>query len=480
MNSRTGSAIRRIAVGTIHIAGGEVANKAATFLVYAMLSRMSGLEAFGQLSLGLMLFYTCHVFGYAGLPTVLVRLAARTPKSARFHFQHGCMAALATSGISALAMIAIAFAMRYQALTTQVICLLAIAVPFYSLSMIAEAIIKGRERMYLIPLGNLPGNILLVAGSLGALGAGYGVLGVAAVVVASRLVTMLTLYAMVIAITADCTSRRFRLSHSFRLLSEARFFLGSDGLAAIGASLSGLILSKFTNEGDVGILNASFQLMQPIQILYRSVGHSSFPSLVAAAKSGKQSVTALASSLLGLIVRLSFPACLVMFSLAGDLLALAYGNEEFRNGAFVLQVVAFGLLLDPLNAILGHGLWAVGADRAVFRIAFINVVFALIAGIVLTGSFGLTGAAICVVLTSVVNTGQHYQLFIRHVGSPGLAMEIVRILPAALLSVAIVLLAPLPRTASLAIALIAYAVLIFWISHAQAGSWKLLAKRSIL
>ena len=49
------SSLRKIALNAISIGGGEVANKASTFLVYAAVSRIAGLEAFGQLALGLTL-----------------------------------------------------------------------------------------------------------------------------------------------------------------------------------------------------------------------------------------------------------------------------------------------------------------------------------------------------------------------------------------------------------------------------------------
>jgi hypothetical protein len=41
------SRLTRIALNTVAISGGEVANKASTFLVYAAVSRASGLESWG-------------------------------------------------------------------------------------------------------------------------------------------------------------------------------------------------------------------------------------------------------------------------------------------------------------------------------------------------------------------------------------------------------------------------------------------------
>lgn len=459
--------LKKIAFNALAVSGGEVANKASTFLVYAMLSRLAGLEAFGQLSIGLTLLYTCHVFGYAGLPTTLIRLVAKRPATARRQMIHGYLAVVATSSVAAITMVGVAFAMQYQVTTTLVVCLLAAAVPFYSLTLVAEAIIKGRERMSLIAMGNVPGNAIMVLGSFVALWSGLGVLGVAAVIVASRILTFLMLNHFAHQVTHPrrrskepiVHRQKLSLRYSLQLLSQSRVFLGSDGIAAIGASLFSLILSKFASEREVGMLSASFQLMQPIQILYRSFGHSSFPPLVAAARNGRVAIAELSSKVLGLIVRLAFPACLIMFALSADVLNLVYGHKGFSDGALVLQILAFTLLCDPLNPILGHGLWAAGEDRAVFRIVATNICINLTLGLILIGAWGLTGAAVCALISSLINTAQHYWLFARRVGSPHLMGEIARLSPAIAGATSLMLLSPGNRFVILPAALILYALI---------------------
>jgi O-antigen/teichoic acid export membrane protein len=217
------------------------------------------------------------------------------------------------------------------------------------------------------------------------------------------------------------------------------------------------------------MLSAGFQLLHPIQIMYRSVGHSTFPPLVAAAKSGKSSVVNLVHSVLSLLIRIAFPACLVMFVFAGDFLDLVYSSKGFREGAFVLQIVAFSLLFDPLNPVLGHGLWAVGADRDMFRIVIINTVFNLVLGLVLISQFGLAGAAVCALVSSIVNTGQHYLMFQQKVGNPRLLSDALRMLPAVLVSLALVVFLPWSRFVSLPIAVLLYTIVVLPMTPTATG-----------
>lgn len=447
----------RIAFNAVSIGGGEAANKASTFIVYAAVSRVLGLEPFGQLALGLTLLYTFHVFGYAGMPTILVRRVAQRPQLARRYLAHGYLAAVLSSSMAAVSMLLVVFLMRYQPSTTWVVATLALAVPFYSLSMITEAVIKGRQEMHLIPVGNFPGNTVLVFGSLAVLWLGYGVLAVAAVVAISRILTCCTLHQLAMGLFKNQQVPRVRWTLAWRLLYYSRIFLWSDGIAAVGASLYGLLLSKFASEREVGMLSAAFQLLQPIQIMYRSVGHSVFPPLVTAAATGQQAVTTLAHRILSLMLRISFPACVTVFMFAGEILNMVYGSKGFGDAALVLQILSLSLLLEPLNPILGHALWAVGADRSVFRIVVVNVSISLLLGLILIGSFGLTGAACGVLLGSTLNTGLHYWTFERRIGNPGLLREVLGTLPASLAAIAIILFCPWPKLAVWAVALLLYA-----------------------
>ena len=121
-------------------------------------------------------------------------------------------------------------------------------------------------------------------------------------------------------------------------------------MAAVGTSLFGVMLSKFTSESEVGMLNAAFQLLQPIQIMYRSVGHSTFPPLVAAAKTSKLAVANLVHSVLSLLIRLAFPASLVMFVFAGDFLDLVL-RGQYRLFAKTLATKLWDEYLDGCQEI---------------------------------------------------------------------------------------------------------------------------------
>lgn len=452
--------LMRIGANAFSVLGGDVLNKAGIFLVYAQLSRSASVYEFGQLSLGLLLMYTFHVFAVAGLPISITRQVARKPATAKRLLRHGYIAAACPAMLSVLGMCGLAVAMQYEYQTTLVIALLSLAVPPYAFAMISEAVIKGREQMHLITIGNVPGNLFLVTCSFAVLQLGYGVPAIAGVVIVSRCISLLTLHMLLSHHLRGSRKPRLHWSFSWLLLRRSMVFLGTDGVHALGASLFGLMLSKFASEREVGLLGASFQILQPIQMFYRSVGHSCFPPLVAAARISRAAVGELGRSILGLILRLAFPAALAVFVLAGDLLAAVYGNAAFRSGAVVLQILAFSLLLDPMNPILGHGLWAVGKDKTVLGIVLVNFAINAVLGFALIRQFGLSGAACASLAASLVNMAQHYWYFETRVDHLHLSRELTRIVPAAIVAIACLLL-PIHRFASLPVALTMYMTLAF-------------------
>jgi O-antigen/teichoic acid export membrane protein len=105
-------------------------------------------------------------------------------------------------------------------------------------------------------------------------------------------------------------------------------------------------------------------------------------------------------------------------------------------------------------------MWAVGADRAVFRIVLTNVLLGLATGCVLIGNYGLHGAAICAVIGNVVNIGQHYYLFTRNVSALNLSSEIIRLSPAVAATMGIIVFLPISKLISVPIALLCYLFLV--------------------
>ncbi len=459
MASPKGVSWRRIGVNAVSLFGGDVLSKAGVLFVYVFVGRMLGVYQFGQLSLGMMLLYTFQVLSAAGLPVALTRWVARRPSYSTYLLYQGYLASAIPASLSVLAMCGLAVLVDYEQSTLEIITILSVAIPISAMTLVTDAVIKGREQMHLIPIGNLAGNLVLIGGTSLCLFLDFGVTSIACVVVISRFATLLSTYLLYRWHVPRCTQRFRSRGASLQLLRKSAVFFGTDGLQAISRSFFVLLLSKMASETEVGLLAAAFQLLQPIQMIFRSLGHSLFPPLINAAKKGEAAVTSLTRATLVFILRFAIPASLVMCCLSGEILQLVYGNEGFQRGILVLKILSFTLLFMPLNPVLGHALWAMKFERSVLSIASLNFVVRVIVGIVLISLYGLIGAAVSVLVCSIVNTAQHYLFYCKRISNLSLGKELQKLIPAVAAAIASVALLPVHRYASVPIALILYVAL---------------------
>ncbi|ETW99342.1 MAG: hypothetical protein ETSY1_15380 [Candidatus Entotheonella factor] len=439
---------------------GDVLNKVGTFAMYAMVARFTGKHEFGQLSLGLMLLYTFHVFAAAGLPKLITREVAKAPERTKYFLYHGYLAALVPSAVAVLVMVWFPWAMGYEPETRRVIVLLASAILPYALAVITEGVIRGREKMHLIAIANIPGNMGMLVAGYYVLSAGYGVPALAAVMIAARLSTLLFAHTLLRrAVGYAHAPVRLSVRDGWRLLRRSWVFLTSESVIIINASLNTLILSKFATESDIALLSASYQILQPVLMVYRNVGDSTLPTLAAARHQGTAMIAHIVLELIRLLLRLGIPAAVALFIFAEDILGLVYGNPAFRSGGFVLQILTAGLVINLVNPVLGQGLLAMDKEKTVLRIVMVDLAITLLIGTLLVAHYGLMGAAVAALITSVANVAQHWWYFRRQVVELPLLGEIVRLVPATLALLAAVMVLPLPRLWSVMLGLVMYVVL---------------------
>lgn len=402
------SGILRIAGNMLSILTSDALNRATTFLLYAMISRTLDTRAFGQLTLGLILFYSFQVFAVMGLPTLVTRELAKDRDKTSSYLTNSAIIALLGALVSMAGMALFVWLMRYPFDTSVIILLFGIGLAPYALSTVAEAVLRGWEQMHLIAFANVPANVLKVGAAYWVLQEGYGIREIAIVLVAVRILIFLILYALVL------WKMRPRFEFNVPLLrsifSAATVFLGIEATIAIMGSLQVVLLSKLATESEVGLFNSAGQLLVPFFLLNMSVTGSVFPILCRKfAGKGKDSELAYATSrTLEFLFIVAIPAAVGIFWLAESALVLAYGKPEFAAATLVLRIMAAGISLRAITATLGQALLASGRETTNLRIVGVNFAVSILSSVPLILLYGMPGAAIAVVVTQLVNVVQHY------------------------------------------------------------------------
>ena len=412
LNSKPEGRVLLLLSNGLSLLTSDVLNKATTFLVYAMVARYLGLFEFGQLSVGLLLLYTCQVFCAMGLPMSITRTVARNPKRARDCWLHGLILAGVTGVIITALLCVLTFVIGYSPSTTNIILVLSIGLIPYGLAIVSESVLRGLERMHWIALANVPANIAKVGLTIYLLHSGHGLVAIAILLVIVRFMILAT---EIVGVYAATRAYPFQFSISFgiKLAKEASTFLGLDGLIALWSCLSVVMLSRMVSEEAAGLYSSSAQLLQPVTLVFKSVIGTLFPSLCRAATNSTSEFGHIVTRMLALLLTIAMPSAVLMFVLAPEVL-LIYG-DEFNSHGWVLKAFSLMLLLNAGTTVLGHAILARGKERVILRVVQVNLVVDLLLGFVLISQYGLAGAVITTLVVWVLNFAMHYAACLKEV-----------------------------------------------------------------
>ena len=94
--------LRKAGGNALSILTSDAMNRVTSFVLYALVARHLGAHEFGQLSLGLTLFFIFQVLAVAGLKTLTIRQVTKDRTQTRRYFINGCVI-VAFSSFSSLA-----------------------------------------------------------------------------------------------------------------------------------------------------------------------------------------------------------------------------------------------------------------------------------------------------------------------------------------------------------------------------------------
>jgi O-antigen/teichoic acid export membrane protein len=397
---------RRLARNTFSILTSEVVNRASVFLLYALVARYLGATEFGQLALALALFYTFQVLAIAGLKTLVTREVAKDRALTGRYLVNGSLLVGVASLVSLAILAIFARFMGYTTDTAAIVLLLGAGLLPYALAAICEAIFQSWERMHYITLATVPVNVAIVGLSALALHLGNGLFHVIALILGGYLaVVVIEWWLMLTHIVRPRLQVDLACVRS--LGRSTTVFFGFEGLSAINASVSVVLLARLTDEASVGIYSAAAQLMVPVMLLYHNLVLSVFPIMCRRFGPSPRDLGRIAEQLIELLLAIAVPAVVGLLLLAEPILLLLYGDPDFLPAATVLRLLVWNLVMVALTAVIGRVLLASMQEKVTLRIVLVNFLINLVLSLVLIGQFGLIGAAVATVITNVVNLLQH-------------------------------------------------------------------------
>jgi O-antigen/teichoic acid export membrane protein len=399
--------VRRLVGNFASLLTSEVVNRATTFVLYAMVARYLGAFGLGQLSLALTLFFVAQVLAGAGLRTLVTREVARDRTKTGQYLVNGSAIVAACSVLSVTALLFFVRLMNYSPETASAILLLSLGVLPFSLSVLNKAVFQAWERMHYIAWANVPVNVAKVGLALVLLWQGHGLFEMILLLLACHVAILGIEWWLML---RHIARPHLRIDRRFciPMIRSTSTFLGINGIVAISASLDLLLLSRLTDETQVGLYSAAVQLIAPWTVICGSIILSVFPEMCKRFTTGVEGLKRISGQVLELLLAITLPAVVGFSFLAGPALLFLYGKAEFMLASPALRVLVWTLVLTAFNHVLGHALVASQKEKVTLHIIVLSTLLKLLLGLILISQYGLIGAAVATLLTALLDFLLHY------------------------------------------------------------------------
>jgi len=178
-----------------------------------------------------------------------------------------------------------------------------------------------------------------------------------------------------------------------------RWAVGAAGLGWAAGNVPNLALPTRYGLEAVATLRAAFNFVMPVLQVFSALGSVMLPALVRARKAGTLRRTALAAWALYSVLALGYG--LVLLPFVETLTAFAYG-DNFQGLTPITMVLALLPLTAAATSVFGGALRALERPRAIFWAYLASAIVSISGGLALVLLFGAVGAAISMVLASIV------------------------------------------------------------------------------
>lgn len=399
--------LRTFARGGLYGLATLVVEKGVALLLVIGLARALSPDDYGRYSFLVAYLTLFQVLADFGTETILVRRLAAEPAARR----HTLAAALGlrltlavTAGVTALLLapwIATSEPGVLRRTTLAALALLFIAQPGY------RALFRAEMRLREVLVVASATNVLLLALVVAALVAGGGLDGVFLAIAAANLsgfafAAFLGRRSVPLRVAVDLALWRGLLRDSWPIGANVL-------VVTIGARIGALLLMRLRGPVEVGYFVSASRLTDALNLLPDAVMLSVYPLFVRFATTRPDELRALAELMAKLLAVALLLVVLLVSQLADEVMGGLF-RPEFAVAGPALALLSWSALLAALGSVYGHLLVAVGRQNVLFRVNGAAALLQVVLQATLIARFGVWGAALAVVLTSVASHSALYLL----------------------------------------------------------------------
>lgn len=361
-------------------------NQALYFLIFLLLARWLGSEAFGLVSLAGVFIGFMMVFADQGLGGAIIQRQELEPE----HLDTAFWSNLAISTLLTLATLAAATPVGIffkQPQLTPIICWLSLTFLLSGFSSVQQSLLRRQLAFKTLAIRSLLS--MSVAGIVGVVVAynGGGVWSLVCQQLVNRLVAVLTLWW----VSDWRPGRKFSFKHFQDLFSFGINLLGGNILSFLTIRSDDFLIGYFLGPVALGYYSIAYRLLVAMtQVLNSTIQRVALPAF-SRLQSEPARLEQAFFSVTRLVSFITFPAFLGMATLAPEIIQTLFG-EKWLPSAPVMQFLALTGITQSLFTISGLVMAAVGKPSWNLRIMFLNTITNVI-GFAIAVQWGIVAVA---------------------------------------------------------------------------------------
>lgn len=396
-----------IAQNTSFFTVASVLQKIISFLYFAFIARLIGVENTGVYFFAIAFTAIFTVVADFGLGAILTREAARYPdKSADFLntiILTKIIFALATYGLIAL----VINLLGYSDLTKQLIYLAGLTMVFDNLHNIFYAIFRARKNLIYESIGVVGSQALtLLIGTI-ALLKGWPLMWLIFAYTIPSLINVIYAGYFVHRTLAWQFSWRWNqtIFKSFILMGLPFALAGI--IARLYAYSDSLLMSKLLTVWDLGLWGVAYKFATAFQFIPIALSASIYPVFSSLYLLDKVLLASLYAKAYRYLFFVAWPIMAGIFVLANPVITSLYG-PSYASAILPLQILVISLFFTFLTFVNGALLNAVDKQKIQTSLVAGVLFLSIILNIILLPRFQITGAAMAVIITNLLLAGAGY------------------------------------------------------------------------
>ncbi len=389
----------RVARNSFLQAGAFAFGSIGSLILYAVMARETGVEAFGDFTTAASLSVLVMVAAF-GMDYRITRLVARGEAGLGESFWSAIVLKLVLGTALLAALTGLTIAGPYDERVTILTVLLGVGMLVDLTMLTPHAVFRGREDLQPVAL-----SLLIYRGTLAVIGSALLLAGASLAAVATAWIACALLGLAYSVWRLRATGLRFPWELSGRGMRTVGLDSFGLGLAAVlGAVLARLdiiLLGLLKDSDAVALYGAAYRLMESTQFLTTALALSSFPALTRLTRTSTPTLADATTVTLKVVLVITAPIAVVFVVYAEPLLTAIYG-AAFGGAASTLQLLGAAVVPLGISALLMYMLGAQERQRPIAIALGVATAVNLVANLMLIPSRGAEGAALAMLISMVL------------------------------------------------------------------------------